>query len=126
MIKDIADSIKRIDKDNPWKTGKQYFSSRKEQPTVQPTDQNPDPRNFKVEQVFVVGPHIVAVIRYPNCTNYEGLKVMLFKNLPLDQFSNLKWIDPHFCDGKHVSPFARFEPTQTGVDMAVFVAKNLV
>jgi len=76
---------------------------------------NPDPRNFSVDAMVSVNSKWILKVTYHDCTNYEGAKIMVFeKKPPIDV------IDPHFCDSKdHISPIARFEPTDRGWKMAV-------
>ena len=55
-------------------------------------------------------------VKYPDCNNYESNKILVFNHpgKPID-FKGLLELDPHFCDSKkHLSPFARFEPTEKG------------
>lgn len=57
-------------------------------------------------------------IRYPDCTNYEGLKILVFeKGTKLEHLLNQGMIDPHFgTEGIH--PIARFVPTKDGLTRA--------
>ena len=79
---------------------------------------NPNPSNFEIVRYEEIGNWTVAEIRYPDCTNYEGRKLIVFNCSQKDLY-NLKTIDPHFCDNSHVSPFARFEPTERGWKAAI-------
>jgi hypothetical protein len=68
----------------------------------------------------------VLKARYPDCTNYEGLKVLLFKNTTIEEVYRQKHLDPHFTNNRNViAPFARFEPTREGWDAAVMLAERL-
>jgi hypothetical protein len=62
-------------------------------------------------------------MQYPDCTNYEGNKILVFRGVTLIDLVNQRQIDPHFFkDAKVKSPIARFEPTPQGWTMAqVFV-----
>lgn len=85
---------------------------------------NPDPTNYKVVQAKEVGKHLVLKIKYPDCTNYEGEKILVFKDLQLIDLINQKVIDPHFFEDKKLkSPIARFVPTDEGWKMAVKFAE---
>lgn len=86
---------------------------------------NPDPRNFEVKSISRVNGYIILKVHYPNCKNYEGMKILVFKGMTELELMNLKSIDPHFCDGKHPSPIARFVPTGAGWDMAHELCKAL-
>lgn len=88
--------------------------------------QNPDPRNYVIARAESVGLHLVVEIIYPDCTNYEGRKVLLFENVTLVQLLRQKAIDPHFSKNQQMrSPMARFEPTERGWALALAVAKDL-
>ena len=93
---------------------------------------NPDPKNFNIERLSGVGKFWIAEVNYPNCTNYEGRKILLFdkmfegKPLTRRKILYLKTLDPHFSENKkYLSPIARFEPTIRGWRMAAILAKTL-
>ncbi len=87
---------------------------------------NPNPQNFVFGRVQVVGAHIVAELVYPDCTNYEGRKVLVYQGVNLRYLMAQQSLDPHFCNDKgHVHPFARFEPTEAGWVAAVRCAEGL-
>jgi hypothetical protein len=67
-----------------------------------------------IEKIASHGRFVMAMIRYPDCTNYEGRKIVLFENVTEDQVKKLDFIDPHFCNAGHVSPIARYVPTDQG------------
>jgi hypothetical protein len=81
---------------------------------------NPDPANYKIIKSEQRGRFLVLMIHYPDCTNYEGKKILVFRDVtPLDLL-NQKIIDPHFFKSSNVkSPVARFEPTDDGWGMAL-------
>ena len=86
----------------------------------QSIDPNPDPNNYKVVQAYEKGQFIVLKINYPNCTNYEGNKILVFSNVTMIDLINQRKIDPHFFESKqYASPIARFEPTERGWQMAI-------
>lgn len=76
---------------------------------------NPNPENFTILDEFITSMGVAAKIKYPDCANYEGTKILVFWKCSLEQWQAHKKgpIDPHFCEG-HLSPFARFEPTKEG------------
>ena len=57
--------------------------------------------------------NVVVEINYPDCTNYEGNKIIVFKDVNKLTIWNLNSIDPHFCESK-LSPFARFKASEFG------------
>lgn len=90
-------------------------------PTV---DVNPNPDKWEIHDAVQVGKALVVKIKYPNCINYEGVKILVFKEMTLFGLIKQKKIDPHFFqDKKYVSPIARFEPTDFGWDLALKVAE---
>ena len=88
---------------------------------------NPDKKNFKILHIYQNRKNdaCVVVIEYPDCTNYEGQKVLVYDDI--DQFTSLLSkgeVDPHF-DNYSYSPVARFMPTDEGIEMAIQFAKTL-
>lgn len=80
-----------------------------------PTD--PDPKTFKIETIEMVGNYTIAVITYPNCTNFEGRKVLVYAGDAIEKLNNARELDPHFLNSG-LSPIARFQPTEQGISMA--------
>lgn len=81
---------------------------------------NPNPNNFEITRLEKVLRFVVVMIKYPDCKNYEGNKILVFEGVPTKTILNQKSIDPHFCNSKtHPSPVARFEPTEKGWGYAV-------
>lgn len=87
---------------------------------------NPDPSNWRLVKHFEFGRFLVVHLNYPDCTNYEGNKILVFSDLTLTELVNQKLVDPHFFpNGKYRSPVARFEPTERGWKMAQHFVKAL-
>ena len=79
---------------------------------------NPNPYNFKVIEAEQHQEYIILKVNYPDCKNYEGNKVLIYK-ATLKDILNQKSLDPHFSDNKEkVSPIARFTPDDKGWKMA--------
>jgi len=80
---------------------------------------NPEPENFVVKQSQRVGRFLILKVHYPNCTNFEGMKVLVFENVSSTTAlyrANKYKLDPHFSapsDGAF-PVFARFPPTDKG------------
>lgn len=76
-------------------------------------DSNPDPVNFKILHEQLINGYLILFVEYPNCTNFEGKKLMVYKGFnssaALLKLNNGE-LDPHFSKGKG-SPIARFRPT---------------
>ena len=86
---------------------------------------NPDQRNFRILRFEVIERFTVVLAQYPNCTNFEGKKVLVFENVPRDTIHKLDTMDPHFCDSEvHPSPVARFVPTGKGWQYAIEFCKH--
>jgi hypothetical protein len=93
-----------------------------------PSDpRNPDPSRWKPLRHIVVDGYLVLEARYPNCTNYEGKKIMLFdKGVTVQDLFEQQLLDPHFCnEGHYIHPIARFEPTDRGWTMGIKLALDL-
>jgi len=81
---------------------------------------NPNPANYEIVRSKEIGPFVILEIRYPDCTNYEGHKILVFDSgASLEEMKKARWIDPHFCEDKRYSPIARFVPTLRGWEMAI-------
>lgn len=84
---------------------------------------NPDPKNFVIEQHYECGNYVVLLVKYPDCTNYEGKKILLYQDVDLKNLKKQKSLDPHFSENKKFhSPIARFQPTEEGWNLACGVA----
>lgn len=91
--------------------------------TSQPSG-NPKPDKFRIEKYKIVSNFLVVLVHYPDCQNYEGQKILVFKDLTVEKLHNLRLLDPHFCNSpRHPSPVARFEPTDRGWQYAVLFCR---
>lgn len=87
---------------------------------------NPNPNNYVILDSEQVGNNLVVRIKYPDCTNYEGEKILVFANTTLPQLVKQKAIDPHFSENKkYLSPIARFVPTSKGWTLALTCANMI-
>lgn len=86
------------------------------------TAPNPNPSRYVILDREVIGNATVLKVRYLDCTNYEGVKVMLYKG-EFDPSPDMP-LDPHFQESVH-SPIARFEPTEEGWYLAKMLATQL-
>ncbi len=98
---------------------------KKAKKKTEPKLPNPDPDNYKIIAVAERGDFMVTKINYPDCTNYEGNKILVFQGVKLLDLINQKLIDPHFCSAnpKYAFPIARFTPTDEGWQMALRFAE---
>ena len=76
---------------------------------------NPDPSRWALIKINKYQHITVALVKYKDCTNFEGEKILVFKSsIDLDESKDL---DPHFSKD-NTSPIARFIPTDEGWNMA--------
>jgi len=86
---------------------------------------NPDPKDFYLTAVVSVNGFLVVGVTYPNCKNYEGNKILVFKELTPRALLAREVLDPHFSsDCPQLSPIARFVPTEDGWRMALKFASS--
>lgn len=82
------------------------------------TVSQPSYKNFRLFEAITIANHTILKVLYPDCKNYEGTKILVYKSSDLGDIRFIKELDPHFCD-KHISPIARFVPTDEGMRMAL-------
>ena len=88
----------------------------------EPDPKNPDPKNFLIKLVVEFNGYFVALVEYPNCTNFEGKKIIVFRGLKnADELLKATEIDPHFTENSKV--VARFRPTEDGWEDALRFVK---
>ena len=102
------------------------------EPYPRPKFPNPNPENYVILDEWSCGhPHqeyyLVLKIRYPDCTNFEGEKILVYHNVTKTSLLTQKLIDPHFSNktGYH-SPIARFVPTSYGWEAAVKLCRIML
>lgn len=82
---------------------------------------NPNPLRWKLEKMWQFKNAHVMMIKYLDCTNYEGKKILVCEG----QFdSGVSTRDPHFSE-ESSSPIARFKPDDRGWEMACELAESL-
>ena len=92
--------------------------------TKQEYKPNPDPTTYKILYVWesTFNNWLLIKIKYEGNQHYEGIKLLLYKDITLEELIEQGSIDPHFSDSKkYISPVARFEPTDFGLRMALKV-----
>jgi hypothetical protein len=82
---------------------------------------NPDPQRFFIRQHAEIGRHcLVLLVQYPNCTNFEGSKILVYVGVTYDEIRKADRLDPHFTDRPgSQTPLARFRPTEEGWNLAI-------
>lgn len=89
-------------------------------------DKNPNPENYKIINNISLSGYLIVFINYPDCDNYEGNKILVYKNCDIYKLKKQKSIDPHFSENeKFYSPMARFVPTEEGWNMAINFIRSL-
>lgn len=84
---------------------------------------NPNPFKYEIRYGVEVGKNLMVLIHYPDCTTYGGNKLLVYKNINLEAFTErckLWGCDPHFLENQ-LSPFARFVPDEDGLRLAQLV-----
>lgn len=79
---------------------------------------DPNPNVYDIVRIGHINGNIIAKINYPNCTNYEGDKILVWLNRSPSEIHDAIIIDPHFTN-EYLSPVARFEPTDRGWELAI-------
>jgi hypothetical protein len=79
---------------------------------------NPNPFNFEIIKHYSNKVGTVLMVNYPNCTNYEGNKILVYLGTSYEELKMREELDPHFFDGGD-SPCARFEPIEDGWEYAI-------
>lgn len=73
---------------------------------------NPDPKKFEIVGYVERKPYLLLRVKYGNCTNYEGLKILLFEDTTIKEVEFWSELDPHFTESSKL--IARFVPTVEG------------
>jgi len=88
---------------------------------------NPDPQNYQIVRSLKINDFLILKVNYPDCTTWEGNKILVYKGLDLKTLEQQKSLDPHFSNNsKKHSPVARFIPTDEGWNMAVFFCEVFI
>lgn len=84
---------------------------------------NPDPSRWTLLSVREYAKAYVLTVRYLDATNFEGVKVMVYRG-KFPGLGQLRRLDPHFTPDDD-SPVARFKPDVEGIEMANALARGL-
>jgi len=86
---------------------------------------NPNPIKFEILGYTEIGKFLIAEVKYPGVTNYEGRKILVYCGITISDLREQGHADPHFASSdKYHSPVARFEPTARGWLWATDFAVN--
>jgi hypothetical protein len=80
---------------------------------------NPSPDRWALVDIAEFRNGYVLKVKYAGCTNFEGLKVMVYRG----RYTPTARLDPHFADND-AAPVARFKPDVDGWGMATDLAKS--
>ena len=101
------------------------FCSCSNDTSVEPQKNMPNPTNFKIKSVKHNTWYTLAEVEYPDATNFEGTKLLLFFGYITEKmFIDKQVLDPHFCDGDHWAPCARFSPNSDGRRLAKIIMES--
>ena len=71
--------------------------------------------------------YVLVMVRYPDCTNYEGNKILLFENCTEEDLLAQGSLDPHFSENPNYhTPVARFKPTDEWWEAALDIMEAMV
>lgn len=88
---------------------------------------NPDPNRYSIKRVQKEGDFLIIKINYPDCSTFEGNKILVYKGCTIVNLVEQGKIDPHFSDNKDfLSPIARFRPDDEGWKMAESFVKSFI
>ena len=85
---------------------------------------NPDPQDFKVLSTLTIhGDDVITVaeVYYPNCTTFEGKKILVMRGVTDKIVKKFKSLDPHFVEDGGI--IARFPSTAEGMEDAIQYAE---
>lgn len=83
---------------------------------------NPNPKRFIIVSI-IEGKNTYAEIYYPDCTNYEGRKILVYAGKVAGILQQAKEIDPHFQESG-LNLLARFAPTEQGKRLAIKLCED--
>ena len=75
---------------------------------------NPNPYKFEILDIFEKNNYTVVKVHYVGCTNFEGIKILLFEGNIKDEILKLNALDPHFMENGKFTLLARFRPDEKG------------
>lgn len=82
---------------------------------------NPNPSRWQILDIQQFHHGYVLTVKYLDCTNFEGVKVMVYRG----KYEPRESLDPHFSEDDD-SPIARFRPDAEGKAMAFNLAMSLL
>jgi hypothetical protein len=83
-------------------------------------NQTPNSANYKIERAEVYNNNTVVQVRYPDCPDFNGKKILVFRGYQMVVLMNTNRLDPQFSLTSNL--IAQFLPTDDGWAMAVSFA----
>jgi hypothetical protein len=93
--------------------GLNLLGSRDRYEAGMPAPTDPDPKKFIIKELTQIGHYVIAKVNYPNCTTFDGNKILVFEHATTNGVRVMSIIDPHFTE-RRSSPIARFSATERG------------
>lgn len=85
---------------------------------------NPNPLNYKIKSFKKIGNYLIVEVNYPNCTTFEGNKILIYENISLDDLIRQMRIDPHISDKTDIHyPIIRISPNK--IKEAISIVNHL-
>ena len=84
---------------------------------------NPNPARFKLLLSKQIGVYTIIKVKYIDCTNFEGIKIMVHENTSKDEIKKRLTLDPHFSEVD--GPIIRFKPDKHGWELAIKIVEIL-
>lgn len=83
--------------------------------------------NFTIKRKEHIGNYYILKVHYPNCTNYNGYKILVLESKYKIDFEWVRRLNPHCIeDTTHgIKLIARFFPTDEGWSIATFLCTCL-
>lgn len=95
------------------------FSSCKDQKF---SGENNNLKYFELLEVREFDNFTYVKVKFPHCSNYEGIKILIYEGKVEVKLKSLLKLDPHF-QKEDFSPIARFAPSRVGEACALYFAK---
>lgn len=112
----MSDSHRQLFERQQWEQGSERVVVQR----VEVPLPNPVPENFTVERTQRAGSYVCALVHYPDATNFEGRKVIVFRDTTEEDVTGADLLDPHFAEDGNI--IARFRPDDEGWNDALAYA----
>lgn len=107
-MRGVSESHKLLFEGQQWEQGPERLVVQR----VEVPLPNPVPENFTVERTQRAGSYVCALVHYPDAINFEGRKVIVFRDTTEEAVIDSGSLDPHFAEDGNI--IARFRPDDEG------------